>query len=665
MVDKLYFCTMQFRKNSKYSNKALRRLMSALVVLGILYSCASIGRLEGGPIDEDPPRFVASTPLPGELNSKRSKVTLEFDEFIKLDKPSEKIVVSPPQVQQPVIKSNGKKVTVTLQDSMRANTTYTIDFADAIQDNNESNPLSNFTFTFATGDVLDTMAVAGTVLNASNLEPVKGILVGLHSNLADTVLTTLPFERVGRTDSRGQFSIRGVSPGRYHIFALQDADQNYYYSQPTEVIAFSDSIIIPSLEERTRQDTMWIDSLTYDTIVERQYTYYLPDDALLRCFKENTYSQRFIKSERLTPQMFSLYFAAAADTLPLIKGLNFDEKDAFVVELPTGRIDTINYWIKDSLLYKMDTLQLSMNYLYTDTLNQLVPRTDTLKLLAKQTYAKQQKEKAEKREKELEELKKKLKRQKKKDAEGNELPPEEPVLPTEFLPMEVYAPSSMDVYDYISLTFKEPIAAVNDTAIHLRQKVDTIWQDIPFDFEHDSIDLKRYNVYADWEPGGSYQFSVDSLAFTGLYGLSTDKVNNEFKVKALEEYGQVFFNIAGIDTTAFVELLDAQDKVVRTVQVTDGKADFYYLAPGKYGARLVVDLNGNGIWDTGDYKNKKQPEMVYYYPQLLEFKANFELTQDWNVMGKPLDKQKPDELKKQKPDEDKKKKNRTGSSRSN
>ena len=122
-MDKLYFCTMQFRKNSKYSNKALRRLMSALVVLGIFYSCASIGRLEGGPIDEDPPRFVASAPLPGELNSKRSKVTIEFDEFIKLDKPSEKIVVSPPQVQQPVIKSNGKKVTVTLQDSMRANTT--------------------------------------------------------------------------------------------------------------------------------------------------------------------------------------------------------------------------------------------------------------------------------------------------------------------------------------------------------------------------------------------------------------------------------------------------------------------------------------------------------------------------------------------------------------
>ena len=665
MVDKLYFCTMQCKKNSKYSNNALRRLITAITVLGILYSCASIGRLEGGPIDEDPPRFVGSTPLPGALNNKRNKVTIEFDEFIKLDKPSEKIVVSPPQVQQPIIKSNGKKVTVTLQDSMRANTTYTIDFADAIQDNNESNPLSNFTFTFSTGDVLDTMAVAGTVLNASNLEPVKGILVGLHSNLADTVLTTLPFERVGRTDSRGQFSIRGVSPGRYHIFALQDADQNYYYSQPTEVIAFSDSIIIPSLEERTRQDTMWIDSLTYDTIVERQYTYYLPDDVLLRSFKENTYSQRFIKSERLTPQMFTLYFAAAADTLPLIKGLNFDEKDAFVVELPTGRIDTINYWIKDSLLYKMDTLQLSMNYLYTDTLNQLVPRTDTLKLLAKQTYAKQQKEKAEKREKELEELKKKLKRQKKKDADGNELPPEEPVLPTEFLPVEVYAPSSMDVYDYISLTFKEPIAAVNDTAIHLRQKVDTIWQDIPFDFEHDSIDLKRYNVYADWEPGGSYQFSVDSLAFTGLYGLSTDKVNNEFKVKTLEEYGQVFFNIAGIDTTAFVELLDAQDKVVRTVQVTDGKADFYYLAPGKYGARLVVDLNGNGIWDTGDYKNKKQPEMVYYYPQLLEFKANFELTQDWNVTGKPLDKQKPDELKKQKPDEDKKNKNRTGSSRSN
>ena len=328
-----------------------------------------------------------------------------------------------------------------------------------------------------------------------------------------------------------------------------------------------------------------------------------------------------------------------------MKGLNFDEKDAFVIEQTTGRNDTIHYWIKDSLLYQQDTLRMSLTYLYTDTLNRLVPRTDTLRMVSKVSWKKLQDKKQEEKEKAEKEKKKRRKK-------GEEEPE-----PTPFLAMDVYAPSAMDVYDYITLSFTEPIASFSDTALHVRQKVDTLWQDVPFDFMRDSLDLKRYNLYADWKPGESYAFEVDSTAFHGLYGLFTDKVKKEFTVKKLEEYGQIFFNITGADSLAFVELLDAQDKVVRTVPVVEGKADFYYLNPGKYGARLINDTNGNGVWDTGDYATKRQPEMVYYYPQVLEFKANFDLIQDWNVKEKPLDKQKPDELKKQKPDEDKKKKN--------
>lgn len=622
-----------------------RRLLGAMTVVAVLYSCASIGRLEGGAIDETPPRFVTSSPLPGALHNKKKKIVIEFDEFIKLEKANEKVVISPPQVQQPEIKANGKKVVITLQDTLKANTTYTVDFADAIQDNNEGNPMPSFAYTFSTGAELDSMAIAGTLLDASNLEPIKGMLVGLHANLADSAFTKLPFDRVGRTDSRGQFSIRGVAPGKYRIYALQDADQNFAFSQPTEAIAFSDSLIIPAMEERIRQDTTWKDSLTIDTIVERKYTHFLPDDVLLRSFKEKVYSQRLMKTERLTPEKFSFYFTAPADSLPLMKGLNFDEQDAFVIEQTTGRNDTIHYWIKDSLLYQQDTLKMSLTYLYTDSLKQLVPRTDTLKLVSKVNYKKLKEKEQEEREKEQKEQKKK----KKKDKDTPE--------PTKFLPVEVYAPSAMDVYDYITLNFTEPLANINDTALHLRQKVDSLWEDVPFDFERDSLDLKRYNLYADWKPGESYAFEVDSMAFHGLYGLFTDKVKKEFKAKKLEEYGQVFFNITGADSIAFVELLDAQDKVVRTVPVIEGKADFYFLNPGKYGARLVNDTNGNGVWDTGDYANKRQPEMVYYYPQVLEFKANFDLIQDWNVLAKPLDKQKPEELKKQKPDEDKKKKN--------
>ena len=631
------------------------RLAGVAIVAAVLYSCASIGRPEGGAIDETPPRFVGSTPLPGALNNSRKKITIEFDEFIKLDKPGEKIVISPPQVQQPEIKSNGKKVVITLKDSLKPNMTYSIDFADAIQDNNEGNPLPDFGFTFSTGSVIDSMAVSGTVLNAFNLEPVKGMLVGMHSNLADSAFTTLPFERVGRTDSRGRFTIRGVAPGEYRIYGLQDADQNFYYSQPTEVIAFEDSLIIPSMDQRMRFDTLWKDSLTIDTIMEKMYTHYSPDDVILRCFKELTLSQRLIKSERPEPRKFSFYFSAPADSLPLLKGLNFDETDAFIVEKPTGRIDTLQYWIRDSLVYQMDTLKMSLTYLYTDTLNQLVPRTDTLKLVSKlrPKSEKELEKEREKKEKELEKAKKKA------EKEGKEY-----VEPTVFLPVDVYAPGTMDIYDYISLTFTEPLASVADSTIHLKQKIDSLWRDVPFDFIPDSLNLMRYNVYADWEPGESYTFEVDSTAFQGIYGLFTDKVKKEFKVKKPEEYGQIFFDVSGADSLAFVDLLDAQDKVVRTVPVVNGRADFYFLNPGKYSARLINDRNGNGVWDTGKYEDKRQPEEVYYYYQVLELKANFDLTQSWNIHDRPLDKQKPGELKKQKPDEDKKKQNRNKNSRS-
>jgi len=620
--------------------RLIRKVLAVVTVIAALYSCASIGRPDGGPLDETPPRFIGSTPAAGALNNTKTKVSLSFDEFIKLEKANEKVVISPPQVQQPEIKASGKKISVNLLDSLKPNTTYTIDFSDAIVDNNEGNPLGNFAFTFSTGSAIDTMEVSGTLLEASNLEPVKGMLVGMHSNLSDTAFTKLPFDRVARTDSRGHFTIRGVAPGKYRIFGLMDADQNFAFSQKSEALAFNDSLVIPRWEERIRQDTTWVDSLTIDTVVERKYTYYLPDNVILRSFKEDLFSQYLVKNERLTPEKFTLYFAAKADTLPVLKGLNFDERDAFIIEKNLTN-DTIHYWVKDSLLYKQDTLSLSLNYLYTDTLNQLVPRTDTLNLVAKTVK------------KAVDEPKKKKKKK------GEEEEPE----PTKFLHVSTYIPSTMDVYDYISLSFDEPIASFDSAAIHLKQKVDTLWEDISFTFEQDSLNLRKYNLYYEWEPTREYEFSVDSTAFHGIYGLFTDKIKQNIKVRSLEEYGAIYFNVSGCDSIAFVELLDTQDKVVRKVPVVNGQADFYFLNPGKYCARLINDTNGNGVWDSGEYDTKRQPEMVYYYPQILEPKANWEVEQTWDVKALPLDKQKPDELKKQKPDEDKKKKDRNNNRR--
>ena len=615
-----------------------------VLLLGIMvYSCASMGTPDGGPYDEEPPKFMGSMPELHAVNNHKKKLELEFDEFIKLEKPSEKIVISPPQLEQPEIKVVGKKVVVELLDTLKEATTYTIDFSDAIVDNNEGNPMGNFSYSFSTGANIDTMEVSGTVLEASNLEPIKGIQVGLHKDLGDSAFVNKPFDRVSRTDSRGRFSIRGVAPGKYRIYALKDGNQNYLFDSKSEMIAFCDSVIIPSSVPATRQDTLWKDSLTVDTIKTVKYTRYLPDDILLRAFKEENTRQYLVKSQRDKLNHFIITFSAKADTLPVLKGLNFDEKDAFIVE-STDRNDSICYWIKDSLLYEMDTLAIQMDYLYTDTLDKLVPKTDTLYLTNKIS-----------REKRLQlaqaEAEKKEKERKKMEKRGKTVEAEK----TKFLEMKVDAPSSFDIFKNVQLKFEEPVASVDTAAIHMEVKVDTLWKETPFLFMADSIVSRQYEILAEWEPEKEYRLTIDSAAIKGLYGLHTDKVQQTMKVKKQDEYGTLLLNIEGAGKGAIVELLDNSGKVLRSEPVNkEGMADFYYLNPGtKYYIRLFIDRNGNGKWDTGNFMEGIQPEEVYYFPKVWEMRANFEFEENWNIHAIPLDRQKLDEIKKQKPEEQK------------
>lgn len=620
------------------------KLPALLMLMIVVYSCASMGNPDGGPYDEEPPKFVRSTPKPFAINSKEKKVTIEFDEFIKLEKAAEKVVVSPPQLEQPEIKASGRKVVVGLVDSLRPNTTYTIDFADAIVDNNEGNPLGNYAFTFSTGTTIDTMEVSGTVLSASDLEPVKNIQVGLHSDLSDSAFMKKPFDRVSRTDSRGHFSIRGIAPGKYRIYALMDGNQNYLFDSKTEMIAFSDSIIIPAMEDAMRQDTIWKDSLTIDTIKSVGYTRFLPDDIILRAFKEENDRQYLTRSERDKENHFVLTFSARADTLPTLKGLNFDERDAFIIE-KTDRNDSICYWIKDSLIYQMDTLEIQMDYLATDTLDRLVPQTDTLFLANKLTRAEREKLEAKAAEE-------KEKERKKKEKKGEKIEPE----PTKFLTLNVDAPSAFDLDRNVYLSFDEPVASIDTAAIHMEIKKDSLWEEIPFLFVSDSVLPHKYEILAEWEPEKEYQLSIDSMAFKGVYGLHTNKVKQTMKVKKLNEYGTILLNITGADSTAVVELLDGSGKVLRQQRITpQNTADFYYLNPGtKFYIRLFNDRNGNGVWDTGKYSEHLQPEEVYYFPKVWEMKANFDFEENWNINAVPVEKQKLDEIKKQKPEETKK-----------
>lgn len=627
-------------------------ILPLLALIFIIYACASTGTPDGGPYDETPPKFVRATPEPNSTGNTRKKISIEFDEFIKIENAAEKVIISPPQIEMPEVKASGKKVLVEFFDSLRANTTYTIDFGDAIVDNNESNPMGNFAYAFSTGETIDTMEVAGTVLNAQDLEPIKGIQVGLHKNLNDSAFTKLPFDRISRTDSRGHFSIKGVAPGKYRIYALKDGNQNYLFDSKTEIIAYSDSIIIPSMEPATRQDTTWnaIDTLKIDTIKTIHYTHFMPDDLVLRAFKEENTMQYLSKSEREQLNRFSLYFSAKADTLPTIVGLDFNEKDAFIIE-PSINNDTIRYWIKDSVLCERDTLTFQIDYLYTDTLGNLVPKRDTLAMMNKLSKEKRlamAKEEMEKKEKEMK------KRRKKGDTLN--------VVETKFFKMNVDAPSSMDINKNISLQFDEPVQSIDTAAIHVDVKADTLWNKERFIFMSDSVTPRKYYILSDWKPGNEYRLRIDSAAIKSIYGLHTNKVENSVKIKTLEEYGTLYLNISGIEgnANAIVQLLNSNDAVVREQKVKkNNTCDFYFLQPNtKYYIRMYIDSNNNGKWDTGIYDKKIQPEEVYYFPKVWEMKANFDFEENWDIRAVPLDKQKLDEIKKQKPEETKKIKDR-------
>ena len=618
--------------------KKIKKFIIVGAVASLIAACASIGSPDGGPFDETPPVFLGSDPEPRALGVTDKRVTLEFDEFIKIEKAAEKVVISPPQMTQPVIKTNGKKIVVQMDDTLKANTTYSIDFSDAIVDYNEGNPLGNFAFLFSTGEQIDTLAVSGTVLNAANLEPVKGILVGLHSDLADSAFVTKPFDRVSRTDADGRFTICGIAPGTYRAYALQDANQNYAFDQKNEMVAFLDSLVVPYTEVRMHQDTTWVDSLTIDTIRTVPRTHYLPDDLVLMAFTEAPTQRYLVKAERPELHRFSIFFSLGADSLPTMVPLNFPEEGAYIVQTSADH-DSITYWMRDTMVYYQDTLALALTYEYTDTAGLLVPRTDTLRLVPKKTRAKILQEEEKKLREAEKEREKQLKR-------GDTIPPTKPK--TKYLGIKIKGSTSMDLNSNVWIDFAEPIVHYSDTSIHLYKKVDTTWVAEPHIFRLREGQLMGYELLAEWRPEEEYRLAIDSAAFTGLYGLHTKAQETKLKFKSLDQYSTLYLTVSDAKPSYVVQLLGSDEKVLRQQRVERGQADFYFLKPGTYYVRLFDDINGNGLWDTGLYETKQAAEAVYYLPGKIETRENWDYTQEWDPKAVPLHRQKPEEIKKQK-----------------
>ena len=317
---------------------------------------------------------------------------------------------------------------------------------------------------------------------------------------------------------------------------------------------------------------------------------------------------------------------------------------------PSVRRDTITYWLRDTALVNQDTLSLALTYEMTDTLGNLVPQTDTLQILSKQPYERRLKE----AQKELESWKK---QQEKKRKRGEEY---DSVMPPKELEFKLAVDSKLDPDRNLHFEFDTPLASADTSKIHLYAKHDTLWYVAPLRFEPvkqkmwgDSTataeSKRQYILRAEWRPGIEYSLEIDSLAFTDIYGNASKKLKKGFKVGAMDDYSSLVLNIAQLKgDNLVVELLTSEDKAVKSVHTTNSTAAFYYVRPGKYYARLFVDRNNNGVWDTGDYSANLQPEEVFYYPYEIECKAKWDVTLNWNINEKPLDQQKPEKIKKQK-----------------
>ncbi len=634
----------------KHSKTHYRIIAALLTVLGVA-GCARMGSPDGGWYDEKPPVVMHTSPSNGAVGVNQKRVTIYFDEFVTLDNATENVIFSPPQTEQPDIKVKGRSIVVNLKDSLKEATTYTIDFSDAIKDNNEGNPMGNYTFTFSTGDAIDTMQVGGHVLDAETLEPVQGTQVGLYmvgdTAEADTTIvrrfTTEPMLRVSRTDQSGHFTIKGVKPGRYRIYALKDVDNNFMLTPGSgEQMAFLDETIVPSVFDDTRQDTTMLDSLRIKSIQRVRYKHFMPDNVVLRAFTEPRTERAFVKNERLDPEKFTLYFSYGDTLLPQIRGLNFDFDGKYILEA-SQKNDTLSYWLTDTATVNTDSLEIEMTYRMTDSLGVLVPQTDTLMLLPKVSLEKRLKNK----QKEQEEWDKKQAKLKKKGLPYDSIKAPDP------LKMNIVAKSKFDPDKTVVMEFTTPLAKIDTSMVHLYVERDSVWYNAEWQMRRKPNGNDRtYEILSKWEPTLQYSFETDSAAFEDIYGKVSKKEKFGFKVKALEEYGTFQINIPSLAGKNLIcQLLESGEKLVKEVKTTGGTAKFMYLDEKEYYLKVIVDTNGNGIWDTGKFEDMLQPEQVYYYPKEINCRAKWDISETWNPEERPLNNQKPSKLMKTKTSE--------------
>ena len=606
----------------------------------MLSACANMGQgPQGGPRDTIPPQVTKELPLNGSLNVATKKVEITFNEYIQLADIQNNVLISPPQQIAPEIKAIGKTVSVVFQEDLLDSTTYTIDFGAAICDYNEKTPLEGYVMSFSTGDQIDSLAISGRVYNAANLNPMPSVLVGIHANHHDTALNTIPFTRVTRSNSEGYFTIHNIRQGSYRLYALNDISRDYFY-QPGEGVAFMDSIITPYTTREMHWDTIWYDTLgldpttgdtlftrQIDSVYEHEVTHFWPDSLILWYFeeaKQRHYFQRILREDQ---HAFTLVFSAPQDSLPLLEPLRYSQLDStatdsawvnfldYVLVQSNKTLDTITYWLTDSLAIRMDTIPFRMTYQFSDSLYNIIPKTDTIFAIYRQP---RMSEKA--RETYL-----RNKQNRKVEIKTN-------------------ASSKFNIYDTLTILSPFPLDSIHENGIHLVQRVDTNMLPIEFTIERkDSLGM-AIGIIAKLQPEQSYQLTIDSATCKDIYGACNDKLEAKLKLKSLNDYSTLTVQMKHFDPRARVQLLNEKDAVLKELPASNTGTIFQYLDPTTYYLRLYIDWNEDGLWTTGDWLQHRRPEPVYYYPAKLKLRANWEFEETFDHLALPQTESKPRSL---------------------
>lgn len=578
----------------------------------------------GGPKDTIPPVVINVLPANNSLNVDKKKFRIFFDEYVTADKLNEKLVVSPPQKKRPSFRLRGKSLELELKDSLRPNTTYSIDFQDAIVDNNEKNPLEHFRIAFSTGDHLDSLAIMGYVLHAENMERYENCYVLLHKNTEDSAFVKVSPDYIGKTDEEGRFTVSNIAAGKYAVYALEDLNRDLKYNAGLENMAFLDSLIVPSAKLIPANDTI---VQAGDTIVITEKLQYFPKPFYMLASLEKTFNQYLDSYKRLSRHQCQLVFVQPTTDVFEIELLDHQGDDWCLLEKTINK-DTINIWLADTVLSKIDSLDVALKYIAPDSLSNPFIKHDTLTFYM-----------------ETRQLKDKNRKKKKKKQ-------------TSVLSLAVKRNigRNFDLNRDIDFKFREPISYFDTSMIKLYLMEDSIGTPVKYHVKIDTTTILRQHLCVNWQEQADYRLVIDSAAIKDIYGVANKPIDEFFNTQKLSHYGTISMKIANLNGhKAVVHLIKTgadESPVVTKYIKGDTELLFDYLHPGTYKLKLFVDNNGNGKWDSGSFSKRIQPERIFYYDKEFPVRSNWDLIDNptWvidysQVQAKPSKKEK-EEMKK-------------------